>query len=60
MNLLPQMGSENLDQTDFQSRDFTMHKNTSKIQLYLETNIDISSVDSRRPPQGEASIGDLI
>ena len=37
-----------------------MHEDTSQIKLHLETNVDISSVDSGRPPQGESSIGYLV
>ena len=37
-----------------------MHEDASQIKLHLETYVDISSVDSGRPPQGESSIGNLV
>lgn len=45
VNLLPHMGSEDLDERDFEGRYFTVHENTSQIELDLETNIDVRSVD---------------
>ena len=39
MHLLPQMGSEDLDEGNLQCGDLTVHKDASQIQLHLETNI---------------------
>jgi len=36
-----------------------LHENTGQIKLYLETDIDIGSIDGRRPPHGKSSIGYL-
>ena len=60
VNFLPQVGSENLDQRNLQCWNFAMHKDTSQIQLNLKPNVDISSVDGRRPPQHKSSIWNLV
>lgn len=60
VNLLPQMGTEDLNERDLERRDFAVHEDPSQIQLHLETDVDVGSVDRRRPPQREATIGDLI
>ena len=44
------MGPENLNQGNFQRWNFAVHENPSQIQLHLETNIDIGSIDGRWPP----------
>lgn len=54
------MCSEQLHQSDFESREFTVHQNTSQIQLYSVPNIHICSINSRRPPQHEPPIGYLV
>jgi hypothetical protein len=59
MNLLPQVRSEDLDQTDLQGRDLAVHEHTGQIKLDLETNVDIGSVNGGRPPHGETTIRDL-
>ena len=38
------MGSEDLDERDFQCRNFAVQEDTSQIELYLETNVDVCSV----------------
>jgi hypothetical protein len=45
MDLLPQMRTENLNERDLQRRDLAVQENTGKIQLDLETDIDVRSVD---------------
>ena len=37
--LLPQMGSEDLDEGDLQGRNFSVEEDTSQIQLDLKTNL---------------------
>ena len=54
------MGTEDLDERDFQSRDLAVKENTCQIQLHLKTHIDVGSVDRWRPPESEATIGDLV
>jgi hypothetical protein len=54
------MGTEDLYERDFQSRDFAMQENTCQIQLHLETHIHVGSVNGWRPPESEATIGYLI
>ena len=60
VDLLPQMGTEDLDQTDFQCRNLAMHEDASQIELYLETNIYVGAIDSWTPPKCKSSIGDLV
>ena len=59
MDLLPKMRSEDLNQRDLERWNLTVHEDTGEVELDLETNVHIGSVDGRRPPQGEATIGDL-
>jgi len=58
--LLPQVGTEDLDQTDLQGRDLSVHKDTSQIELDLETDVYVGTVDSRTPPEGKSTIRNLI
>lgn len=37
-----------------------MHVNASQVQLYLETDIDIGSINCRRPPKGKSTVGNLV
>ena len=60
VNLLPQMGTEYLNQTDLESGDFTVHEDTRQIQLHLETDVDVCSIDRRTPPECETTIRDLV
>ena len=60
VNLLPQMGTEDLDERDLEGRDLAVQENTCKIKLDLETDIDISAIDGRRPPECETTVGDLV
>lgn len=45
VDLLPQMGPEDLDQRDLKRRNLTMHENSSQIQLHLEADINVGAVD---------------
>ena len=45
VNLLPQMGSENLNERDLERGDLSVQEDTRKIQLDLETDIDVGAVD---------------
>jgi hypothetical protein len=60
MDLLPKMCSENLNKRNLQSGYFSMHENTSQIQLDLKPNVNIRPVNSRTPPKSKSSIWDLI
>lgn len=44
VDLLPQMGTENLDQRDFECWNFAVQEYASQVELHLETNVDIGSV----------------
>jgi hypothetical protein len=54
------MGSKYLNERNLKSRQFAMHEDSSEIKLDLEANIDISSIDSRWPPESEPSIRYLV
>jgi hypothetical protein len=58
--LLPQMGSEDLDERDLERRDLSVQEDTSEIELNLETNVDVGAVDGRRPPKSKTAVGDLV
>jgi len=60
MNFLPQVSPENLDERYFERGNFTMHENACQIKLHLEADVDIGSIDGRRPPESESSVGNLI
>lgn len=60
VNLLPQMGSKDLDERNLEGRNLSVHKDSSKIQLHLETNVHICPIDGWRPPQCKTTIRDLI
>mmetsp|Transcript_31758 Transcript_31758/g.36108 ORF Transcript_31758/g.36108 Transcript_31758/m.36108 type:complete len:252 (-) Transcript_31758:2893-3648(-) len=60
MDLLPKMCSEDLNQRDLQRGDLSMHENSGQIQLDLETDIHIGTIDGGRPPQSKSSVGDLV
>ena len=54
------MGAEDLYQRDLERGDLAMQEDTSQIKLNLEANVDIRSVDCRRPPEGEATVRNLV
>lgn len=60
MYLLPQMGTENLDERDLKRRDLAMQEDTGQIQLDLEPNVNVGSINRGRPPKGEATVRDLV
>ena len=41
MDLLPQVGTEDLDQGDLECGDLTVHEDPGQVQLNLEANIDL-------------------
>lgn len=45
VDLLPQVRTENLNERDFEGRDLAHHHDAGKIELDLETNVDVGSVD---------------
>lgn len=57
---MPQVGTEDLDQTDLQGRNFTVHKDTRKIQLHLETDINVGTINRGTPPERKSTIRNLI
>lgn len=48
--LLPQVSTEDLDQTDFEGGDLAVHEDASQIKLDLETDVYVGAVDSWTPP----------
>ena len=60
VDLLPQVSAEDLDQGDLQRRDLAVQEDPRQVQLDLEADVDVGSVDRWRPPQSEATVRDLI
>ena len=60
MDLLPQVSSEDLNETDLQGGNLAVHENAGEIQLHLKTHVDIRSINGGRPPEGEPTVGDLV
>ena len=54
------MCAEYLNQRNLQGRNFTVEENACQIELNLETDVYIRTIDCWTPPQGEATIGDLV
>ena len=59
MDLLPKMRSEDLNQGDLQCGDLSMHENPCQIQLDLEADVNVGTVDRWRPPQSESTVRNL-
>jgi len=60
MHLLPQMCPEDLNQRNLEGRDLAMHEDAGQVELDLEADIDIGSVDCRGPPQRETTVWNLV
>ena len=58
--LLPQVGAEDLNQTNLEGGDLSVHEDTGQIKLDLETDVYICAIDSRAPPQRKPSVGGLV
>ena len=54
------MGTEDLNQGDLERWDFTVHEYTSQIELHLETDVDVGTIDGRAPPESEPTIRNLV
>ena len=54
------MRPEDLDQRDFQRWYFAMHEDACKVELDLEADVHVGTVDCGGPPQSEAAVWDLI
>lgn len=37
-----------------------MHEDSSQVELHLEADVDVGSVDGGRPPEGKPSVGNLV
>mmetsp|Transcript_27924 Transcript_27924/g.90699 ORF Transcript_27924/g.90699 Transcript_27924/m.90699 type:complete len:205 (-) Transcript_27924:4267-4881(-) len=60
MYLLPKMCTKNLNERDLESGDLSMHEDSSQIQLHLEADVYIRTVDCWGPPKSEAPVWNLI
>mmetsp|Transcript_569 Transcript_569/g.1265 ORF Transcript_569/g.1265 Transcript_569/m.1265 type:complete len:352 (-) Transcript_569:2863-3918(-) len=60
VDLLPEMGPEDLDQRDLQCRNLPVHEDARQVQLHLEAHVHVGSVDCGGPPEGEPTVGDLV
>ena len=54
------MGAEDLNQTNLEGGDLSVHEDTGQIKLDLETDVYICAIDSRAPPQRKPSVGGLV
>ena len=54
------MGTEDLNQTDLERGDLAVHEDTGQIELDLETDVYVGTVDSRTPPERESTVRDLV
>jgi len=54
------MGSEDLNERNLEGGDLSMEEDTCKVQLNLESNVHVCTIDCRGPPESEATIGDLV
>lgn len=60
VDFLPQVGAEDLNERNFEGRNFAMHENAGQIELDLETDVNVGAVDGWGPPEGEPPVGDLV
>jgi hypothetical protein len=60
VNLLPQVSPEDLNQRNLESWNLAVHEDARQVELHLETHVHVGAVDRRRPPQREATVGDLV
>ena len=60
VDLLPQVGPEDLDERDLQGRNLAVHEDAGQVQLHLEAHVDVGTIDRGGPPQREAPVGDLV
>ena len=60
MDLLPQVRAEDLNQGDFEGWDLTVHEDSSEVQLDLEANVHIGSIDGGGPPKRESPVRNLV
>lgn len=59
VNLLPQVSTEDLNKGNLESWNLSVHENARQIELNLETDVDVGTVDRRRPPESETTIWNL-
>ncbi len=56
----PDASPEDLDERDLERGDLAVHEDAGEIELDLEPDIHIGSVDGGTPPEREASVRDLV
>ena len=59
VDLLPQVRAEDLDERNLERGDLAVHEDARQVQLHSETNVHVGAVDGGKPPQREATVGDL-
>ena len=60
MDLLPEMGPEDLDEGNLEGWNLPVHEDAGQVQLHLEAHIHVRAIDGGAPPECEAAVGDLI
>ena len=53
------MCPEDLNERDLQSRDLAVHEDSREIELDLETNVYVRTINRRAPPECESTIRNL-
>ena len=54
------MGAEDLNQRNLERGHFAVHEDSRQVELHLEADVDVGSIDGRRPPQSKATVGNLV
>lgn len=54
------MGTEDLNERDLEGWNLAVHENTGQIQLDLETDVHVRTVNGRTPPKCEATVRNLV
>ena len=54
------MSTEDLNQTDLERGDLAVHEDTGQIELDLETDVYVGTVDSWTPPERESTVRNLV
>jgi len=59
VDLLPQVGAEDLDERDLERGDLAVHEDAGQVELDLEAHVDVGAVDGGRPPERKATVRNL-
>ena len=60
VDFLSEVITEDLDERDLQGRNLAVHEDTRQVQLDLETDVDVGTIDGWTPPEREATVRNLV